>query len=797
MAHHDHGIAPSSTGRGLSRRTLLKTTAAVGGFALAGSFGTSGASALGRVDRTSLYPGPSLFFAASDRPALQALVSTPSVSPAWNALVAQAEQFIDPSSTAYANPTLINTWPGNRNLFSRWIEALGFIYQVTGDTRFSDHGRTLLLEAVPKLELGGPILNGTRAAGNESGPVAAIFAMGHDWLAETMSAAERATVEDAMESHTANVLDAALTPNIWWRPFHNYMGYVVGGGGMAALRLHHAGLAGAEAWVDTCADIVGEWFDHGFDAQGAGVEGTYYALFGLTNAMRFIDALGADGLALLSHPSMLSLPHFFAQVKLPGLAQFDARNDATYTSLRSDTAIAPVMLRLIRANGTALGRWLQDEMWPVGNSVFEVLWHENATATSPEAAGEPLAEHFEGRGLCVFRTGWQNTAARRDVMFSIEAGLFQPTTHSQADKGHFALYGYGRKWALDSGYGNNITPTGRSQTIAHNCVLVDGRGQARSGAGLGTDGHVLLYEATAEYGYVATDCAPAYRTNIQDPRGVYNPARADGMPMQQAYRQALFVRPSGNAPVTTSSQHVPYAIIVDDIQQDAEEHEYVWQMLTAPEMSIAITGENAEFTTPSGAEAMTVFMSATDMTALTTSSYTANAVPGSPATVPVLRATSLVVNPRFVSVLVPRPAAIAPPEIATTIDATGVSVTVSWPDRTDSIRIDRVSGAVAPTPVVTLEPVVYASEVSESFTRTDLTWDWNREVKISRGDVTVTKPAGGHNALLVSLGSLTDVTVEALSNGSWSTVDPAQPINGSYGSDVQELRIQGWTPGRR
>ena len=73
-------------------------------------------------------------------------------------------------------------------------------------------------------------------------------------------------------------------------------------------------------------------------------------------------------------------------------------------------------------------------------------------------------------------------------MFSIEAGPYFPVTHNQADKGHFTLYGLGWRWAVDCGYANEHEREGRGQTLGHNCVLVDGQGQALSGAGWGTNG---------------------------------------------------------------------------------------------------------------------------------------------------------------------------------------------------------------------------------------------------------------------------------------------------------------------
>lgn len=79
-------------------------------------------------------------------------------------------------------------------------------------------------------------------------------------------------------------------------------------------------------------------------------------------------------------------------------------------------------------------------------------------------------------------------------MFSIEAGPYltaktrHRSIHAQADRGHFNLYAYGDLWGVDTGYANdaNGNPNfSRSNTLAHSCVLIDGKGQGRSGNGPG------------------------------------------------------------------------------------------------------------------------------------------------------------------------------------------------------------------------------------------------------------------------------------------------------------------------
>ena len=110
------------------------------------------------------------------------------------------------------------------------------------------------------------------------------------------------------------------------------------------------------------------------------------------------------------------MPHFFAMSLLPGERVFEARNDADYSGFDD-----PTQLRLAAAYESGLAKWL----WQTaggGSSPFRIIWANGVAAQDPRQAAEPLAEHFVGRGLCIWRTGWETG----DVMFSVEAGPYYP-----------------------------------------------------------------------------------------------------------------------------------------------------------------------------------------------------------------------------------------------------------------------------------------------------------------------------------------------------------------------------------
>lgn len=505
---------------------------------------------------------PCLVFGPAELPALRERLLGEAARPQWEELRTHAESLLTPGSPRYVDPEHLDApREGVRievlaHSFGRSLtevcEVLGLTYQITGEDRYAAHGRAVLLAAARRLPASDERI--ARSFAGARGDLMRGFAIGLDWLGETLTEDECRAVQQTSAEYIRVILKERLAPRTWWVPYHNFMGVALGAAGCLAIRLREACPDEAPVWIDLCVAGVGLWLDQGFDEQGAYVEGTGYAHYGLSNAILFAHALQRHGgVDLFASPRLPRVPRFFAQSLLPGEGVFDARNDANYAGL-SD----PFMLRLATAYDSGLAAWLWQRCGSPG-SALGLLWPTTVPPQEPAAAGVPLSQHFAGRGLCVSRTGW----APDDVMFAIEAGPYRAVTHNQADKGHFTLYGLGQRWAIDSGYGNNRLPGGRDQTVAHNCVLVDGVGQALSGAGAGTTGSILRSQQTPRLDYVLCDATEAYNRNDKG---------QPGATVHHALRHSLFIRPFQNTPA--------YALVLDDIRKDEVPHAYTWLLHT-------------------------------------------------------------------------------------------------------------------------------------------------------------------------------------------------------------------------
>jgi len=518
---------------------------------------------------------PSLVFSRDDVPALQQRIAGPA-SAAWAEVKARADAYCDRASGQYADPASLDAMPSGEvrlqvlgHTFGRkltaWVEDLGLAYQLTGETRYGRQGVAVLMAAVERIPVTDPRLEKSFAGAR--GDIARGLAIGYDWLGELLAPEQKTLWAQVARGYVENILAEAHRQGTWWVPYHNFMGVAVGAVGCLALQLREQYPNEAPGWVEDAARLVTTWLDWGFDEQGAYAEGVLYSIYGLTNATLFAEALRRDGGPdLFTHPRLRQVPHFLAMSLLPGEGVFDARNDSSYAGLSS-----PLVLLMAERQKGPLARWLWDRC-KEGTQALEVVWANDVAPADPVSAGEPLAAHFEGRGLCVFRTGWE----RGDVMLSVEAGPYHKVTHNQADKGSFTLYGLGERWAIDSGYGNNRQPGGRDQTVAHNCVLIDGEGQALSGAGAGTNGKILRFSDGPDYGYCLSDATDAYNTNS---------AGQPGATARRALRHTVFMRPRPGVPA--------YAVILDDIEKDDAPHDYTWMLHAAPNAEVEVAGQRA------------------------------------------------------------------------------------------------------------------------------------------------------------------------------------------------------------
>ena len=563
---------------------------------------------------STMLASPTLFFGPEDLPALREQIKSPELAPVWQGILQQAENRCNPKHREYMDPedpfqartksehmaesrhaALIAHAIGRK--LNDCMETAGFAYQITGRKEFGAHAAAYLYAIATQFPITNKTVSGGFAGGR--GDILRGLALGYDWVGDALTDTQRQEVAKAAKGHLDFYVAEFDTPKKWWYKVHNYNGVNGGGAGCLAMVLRDVYPNESKQWVDYSVRIIDRWLTTGFDEDGAYSEGVGYSCYGLSNTVLFADALrrAKSKHDLYKHPIFDQLGSFYAMSILPGERAMDARNDSQYAGING----VPLALAKVRDDG--LYRWLWERSG--SDRTFQrILWDNDVAPVDPVAAGVPLTKHFRGRGLCVWRTGYE----KDDLMFSVEAGPYYAITHNQADKGHFNLYGLGYRWAIDTGYSNEREKNGRGQAAAHSCVLIGDKGQAISGAGLGTNGKVTAYTNTDRYGYGLFDATEAYQKNNRNMPGVG---------VEFARRHTLFVYPKGKAPA--------YAIVLDDIRKDENSHPFTWQMMLSGDMTPAIDGTTAVLA-PSDASGSAYV----DTPWTTTEDANASVVPGAP-----------------------------------------------------------------------------------------------------------------------------------------------------------------------
>ncbi len=582
-------------------------------------------------------------------------------------LLLRAEQMNDPASRFYLNPADLEKsirshiskswgWPRQAGrILAGQAETLGTVAAVTKNEAMLRHGAEVLLAFSDLFALDSERMKGE--GGLTFGEFNRGLALAYSFFSPAMTDAERAKAAAFCRTYVESALAEAETP-AWFYPNSNWLGVSVGGAGMLALALEDAFPQEAPGWIERCRNLLNDYFDHSFGADGEFAEHGYIN-YAMVNVIPFAEGLAARGDAsLLRHPHLKASIDWLVFDSMPGGSQLEPRNDSEYGQPGDNRVCATPWLSLMAReynDGRALWLWNQHLKENSGDDFPLVQWkHSNSKGLSPltviwSAPGvEPVAPEqkpahrfYKRRGLAVWRGGFE----KDDFFFSIECGQPFPTTHDQADGNHFNLYCDGVAWATDAGYGNKKALNDRSQGRAHSVVQIDGKSQALTGAGAICGGETLAVEDLPGYGYFLGDATDEYNfsiTRLTDSLDTEKVNQKTAAGSERVLRHAVVVKGRGGIR--------PYIVLFDDIRQDGQTHSFVWQMLTEAQHGVQIEGPRLHLN--SGDKRMSLYAFA-QADGAWSSSAVSFGDGREPESFQKVQYSVTTVSPRFVTVLLP------------------------------------------------------------------------------------------------------------------------------------------------
>lgn len=313
-----------------------------------------------------------------------------------------------------------------------------------------------------------------------------------DWTYDLYTEEERLFIVQTIAQHAAQIHRLLLRQDFMSRPGNSHSGRLPAYLGEAALVL--AGKIDrplAITWLQYALDVYGSFFPFYGGADGGWVEGPFYASsYTKWYLPFFLSVERLSGFSFLNRPFFRHVSQFFLHFATPGWEihpfadgywchtddpewpGFFARNPFGIYAERFGPPLAEAFFRAMPEPEYyklhLLDIFIPEQLCPPGDA---------------EAAGPATDSRlFPDTGLVSFRRNLADP--ENDLAVLARCSRFGAASHQHADQGSFAVISHGRALISPSGYfgfcyGSPHHRLWTQQTIAHNCILVDGVGQHR------------------------------------------------------------------------------------------------------------------------------------------------------------------------------------------------------------------------------------------------------------------------------------------------------------------------------
>ena len=436
-------------------------------------------------------PRPRLFIPPSYRDALRSL---PARDPAeWERLRAAAEKATSPN------------W--GRNVGS--VADPGMAFLISGDERYAETVVAGIEATIAEEEWihsthkpRGMIMDLVMAHKG------ARVAWAYDWLYDYLTPEQRERWRHAVLTRALEIFlpDHREGKDWWTHVTHNWRAVICGQMGWAAICLAGEWPEARESLRESLIGVVATLDANPRD--GSYVEGPGYWSSGMSQTAWFAEALRSftgGAVDLFRHPILKKTGHWGFWMTTPDLGSF-CFGDNKYRP------VSGVLISLLAARTKdPYGQWLAERLgdW----HPLRQVWRQDAP--EPKAPDDlPLIKHYSGAGTTVMRSDWSDQA----IYVGLKTGETR-ANHSHLDINSIVLTAFGKPLLVDPGgwhydHGGGFFDTGEhrwdypgNDTVAHNTILIEGRGQVY---GKNRRGKVTHLESTSDFDYAVGEAASAY-----------------------------------------------------------------------------------------------------------------------------------------------------------------------------------------------------------------------------------------------------------------------------------------------
>ncbi|MBM3855171.1 MAG: DUF4962 domain-containing protein, partial [Verrucomicrobia bacterium] len=374
--------------------------------------------------------------------------------------------------------------------------------------------------------------------------IAHTAAQAYDWLHDLLDEEERRSVRALLLAHGNAMLGRLQRRDFLHTSAFSHDGRLPGF--LVEFALALAEEPEARAWLDYALRALLTVFPHWSDRDGGWAEGINYYL---SYNERFITPLhsleAATGYNLWQKPyfrAMRTFP-FYCLAPQGEVTPFGDSEHLPAVERAGETR-AILQYHALRYRDPVIRWWINQE--PMAGAahgrsgpLLRIILPDDLAPTPP--AGLPLDRAFHGIGWAALHTDLRE--ARHDLLVLFKSSPFGSVSHGHAEQNSFVIMKGGRALAIPGGerypqHGSPFHTHYTQQTVAHNCLLIDGRGQANQDSRAA--GRLTAFTSLPHVAHVAGEAAQAY-----------------GPPLQRYTRHVVLIRPS-------------VILVIDDVQASAE-----------------------------------------------------------------------------------------------------------------------------------------------------------------------------------------------------------------------------------
>ncbi len=405
-------------------------------------------------------------------------------------------------------------WWGNREKVIRTLNGaatLAFVYMVTGEKKYGEVARKLMLDAAawdPK--------GSTNHYYNDeaSMPVVYYMSRAYTWGYGALSEADRAKIRASMTVRGQDIFSHLRRSPHTWRPYdshHNRAWHKLGELAIAFM----GEIDECPMWLEHTVNTFFCCYPVWSDDDGGWHEGASYWSSHQYRHTWWLDvmksALGIDG---------FKKPFFHRAGYFPLYAMPPGTECGGFGDLALErTPRAHGSLMTIFARGAQNGhwQWYADQVGGEIESGYLGLLRAQRPAPKPQPPTDlPSSKVFRGTGLAMLHTNLLD--ATKDVQVFFKSSPMGSQSHGFNAQNSFILAVYGKPLLISSGrrdwHGSPHHTQWMWETKSQNNILVNGKGQIKH-TRTEVGGKITAFHTSGEFDYVVGDASATYGEAIR------------------------------------------------------------------------------------------------------------------------------------------------------------------------------------------------------------------------------------------------------------------------------------------